>query len=140
PGILGVQGAESFQGRQRGVAVAEALHPAPFLVHADQLRARRGFTDGLREFGHLLPGCEVPGKQDDAGTGRVLEPVAFAGAEFGAGGADDEHGCQRVKRAMDSTWAVCGNMSMTPAASRVQPCSLARWPASRASDPGWQLT
>ena len=42
--------------------------------------------------------------------------------------------------AIDSTCAVCGNMSMTPAAFSVQPFSLTRKPASRASEAGWQLT
>src|SRR3546814_17962770 len=42
--------------------------------------------------------------------------------------------------AIDSTCAVCGNMSITPAARSFQPRPLTRKPASRASDAGWQLT
>jgi hypothetical protein len=47
---------------------------------------------------------------------------------------------QRTNRAMLSTWAVCGNMSITPASTSLKPRSLTRKPASRASEPGWQLT
>src|SRR6185312_5581034 len=44
------------------------------------------------------------------------------------------------KTAIDSTCAVCGNMSMTPAASRVKPCWCTKMPASRAREAGWQDT
>src|SRR5690606_15844987 len=126
----------TVQGRQRTVAVAEPLHAAAFLVDADELRAWGGFADRLRELGDLGAGGEVAGEQDDAGAGVVLQPVAFLGGEFVSGDADYQHGLSArkarsygvggVNRAMDSTWAVWGNMSMTPAASSFQPRSLTR--------------
>src|SRR5690606_36616140 len=90
--VTGVLAAEDLQRRQRAVALAEALHAAALLVDADQLRARRGLADRLRQLGHLRARCEVAGEQDHAGAGVVLQPVALLRGEFGTGDADDEHG------------------------------------------------
>src|SRR3546814_13750647 len=48
-------------------------------------------------------------------------------------------GLQGSNIAIDSTCAVCGNMSITPAARSFKPRSLTRYPASRASDDGGHL-
>src|SRR6185312_14930611 len=47
---------------------------------------------------------------------------------------------QRSNNASDSTCAVCGNMSITPAASSLKPCVRTSVPASRASEAGWHET
>src|SRR5690606_10108134 len=49
--VAGVELAETFQRRQRGVALAEALYTAAFLVDANELRARRALADRLRQLG-----------------------------------------------------------------------------------------
>ena len=41
---------------------------------------------------------------------------------------------------MDSTWAVCGNISITPALVSRYPYSLTKRSASRAREPGWHDT
>jgi hypothetical protein len=90
-GLASVELAELVERGQRAVPLAEALHAAAFLVHADQLRARRGFADGLRELGDLRARSEVAREQDDARARGMLQPVALLRGEFLAGDADHEH-------------------------------------------------
>ena len=107
-GIVAVQRVEALQRRQRAVAVAEALHAPAFLVDADELRARRGFADGLRQLGHLRARGEVAGEQDHAGAGVVLQPVALLRGEFVAGYADLQHqSCSFTSRAARSSPRHC---------------------------------
>ena len=89
--VLRKQLAEAFERRQRAVTLAEALHASAFLVDADQLRAWRGRADRLRQLGDLHLRGEIAGKQDHAGAGIVLQPVALLRGEFGTGEADYEH-------------------------------------------------
>jgi hypothetical protein len=79
--------------RQRDEAFAEALDTPALLVHADQLRARRGLADGLREFGDLRLRGEVAAEQDHAGAAGVLQPLALFTAQVVSSDADDEHAC-----------------------------------------------
>src|SRR5690606_20579200 len=94
--------------------------------------ARRGQRHRGQEFGYqALP--------DPGQVGIVQEAVGRAHAGLphrsqprvieGASCADAYRGCHRhaaSNKAMDSTWAVWGNMSMTPAAWSFQPRSLTR--------------
>jgi hypothetical protein len=81
-----------LQRRQRGVALAETLHAAAFLVHADQQRAAGGGADRGRQLGHLRARGEVALEQHHAGHGIVLQPVTLLRGQFGAGNADHQHG------------------------------------------------
>ena len=105
-GVGQVLRAETGQRRQGGVPVLEALHASAFLVHAHQLRARRGVTDRGRKLADLCARGEVALEQDHAGAGIVLQPVALLRGEFGAGYADHEH-CELSNIAPDGADRHC---------------------------------
>ena len=81
-GVLVVDAPEFADRRQRGKAVAKALHPPAFVVHRhQQLRLALGVDvahQRLDLFGRLV----VARKQDDAADQRMLEPLALLRDQF----------------------------------------------------------
>src|SRR5690606_26549689 len=139
--------------RQITRAPAETMGPtSPGRNHGPDARGRRGgpVVSGQRPWMAAPASAHMdvrPSGPGPAGPPR-LEPkparpgaVAVAVAVAGAVAAPANQACpQRWNSAMLSTCAVCGNMSIAPALTSRYPCSCTRKPASRASEPGWQLT
>jgi hypothetical protein len=109
---LGVVFPRSSPLSRRGTSMYPGAGQAQASAIAAALRSasRRAFDHG------------ISGQTHTAVT--VLRPMACAGDS------------QRSNTAMDSTCAVCGNMSMTPALRSRKPSSFTRIPASRANVPG----
>src|SRR5215470_3858198 len=92
----------------------------------------------------------VPCEQDHPTHQRLAQQLALLLEDFGprevdhqraethAGRAASQSRPECVSSARDSTCAVCGNISTTPAAASVKPCSCTNTPRSRARLPGWQ--
>ncbi len=116
----------------------ESLHGPAFLVHADQQRFCAQRTDFRDQFAHLLARIEIALEQDHAADLRRTDPVALDGRKPLVLDSDDQHenSYSLSNTAIDSTCAVCGNMSMAPALIRVNPWRFTSVPASRASEPG----
>src|ERR1700746_4059947 len=77
---------------------------------------------------------QLPFLGDDLRPGEV----DHQGAETHATAAAARVWPPAVSSASDSTCAVCGNISTTPAAASVKPCACTNTPRSRARLPGWQ--
>ena len=70
---------------------AKALHPAAFVIDADQQVRPLAFEIGA-QFTELLAAFPVTGEQGDATGQRVLDAAAVVLAECQAGNIDDEGG------------------------------------------------
>ena len=86
---LRAQGAHRRQVRQ--AVGAKTLHPAAFMIDADQQVITQGLDLGA-QLAELLAVFPVAGEQDDAAGQRVLEAAAIVLAEFETGDVDDEGG------------------------------------------------
>src|SRR5690349_587766 len=86
-------------------------------------RRVRGYVDARPFAGPTGERCLAPD------CGNIMAPQVAPRQE--SAGAQ-----RRSNSAMDSTCAVCGNMSMTPAAMRSKPWRCTSRPASRASEAG----
>jgi len=89
--IARIQRPEFLQWRQRDVTIAETLHATAFLVHAQQLRSRRGGADRCAQFTDLFARSKVPCEQNHPADSRMLQPFAFVRVEFGRCNADYQH-------------------------------------------------
>ena len=103
------------------------------------------YEDIVDELDQLRLVTKIAPEEDDAADRGVPQPIAPGVVEFATGNPDQDGtaahaGRSRSNSAMDSTWPVCGNMSITPAPFSVKPCSRTRMPASRARLAGWQDT
>src|SRR6516165_8728838 len=106
--------------------------------------------DGVHQLGELGGPGVVACEQDHTSHQRVAQELALLGGDFGprevdhqraethAGAGERDAPCGAMSSASDSTCAVCGNMSTTPAAASANPCSCTNTPRSRARLPGWQ--
>ena len=106
--------------RQTREALAETLHPAALVVDAHHQRRRARGVDVGDEPRELLRVRVVARKKDHAAHQRVLQDLALFGLQHRALEVDHqgaERHDARSSTAMDSTCVVCGNMSITPAAS-----------------------
>src|SRR5690348_6353911 len=109
------------------------------MVHCNNEAWTAKGVDCGNELRQLLRIDIVPGEKDDS----TYEGMPHQLGLIGRNGRADEVDHQRPEThpgrplrlpgsriAMDSTWVVCGNMSNTPAAMRLIPCSCTSNPRS----------
>jgi len=118
--------ADAMHRRQMGEALAKALHPSALLIDRNHQGRLAHGMNGRRQVLELCRIDVVAREEDDTADERVRQHLALFGVELGAFEVDHKraecHGRQvswiGSSTAIDSTWAVCGNMSRTPAAIR----------------------
>jgi hypothetical protein len=91
--------AQGSHWRQAGETVAEALHPAPFVIDGNQqwrLSAGRGWRRQGRQLRWI---GVVARKQDDAADQRMAEALTVEIGQFGAGDVDHQRAERQVRHA-----------------------------------------
>src|SRR5262249_50847456 len=119
-----------------------ALHASAFVVHCNnQGRAAHGVNLG-HELDELLRVDVVAGEENHPTHQRMPHQLALLRRHDGPEEIDHQRpeahavGLAGSSRANASTCVVCGNMSTTPAATSLIPCSCTSSPRSRARLPG----